>query len=171
MYIFRLILGIALLMMGRRLYWLFLGGIGFVFGYDIAKQIIHGQPQSVIFVIALCTGVVGAMLAVIFQKFAVLLGGFLAGGYLLVELLKELGAGIGHSHWLLFILGGVIGAILMKVLFRWTLIALSSLMGSVIILRTFQFGPQLAKLLFTLLFVLGIAVQGGLLGRKSLRRG
>ena len=167
--IFRLILGIAMLTMGRRLYWLFLGGIGFVFGYDIAKQIIHGQPQTVFFVIALCAGVVGALLAVIFQKFAVLLGGFLAGGYLFVELMKELGAGAGHSYWLLFILGGVIGAMLMKVLFSWALIVLSSFMGSVLILRAFHFGTQLPGLIFILIFLLGIAVQGGLLGRKSPR--
>ena len=158
-----------MLTMGRRLYWLFLGGIGFVFGYDIAKQIIHGQPQTVIFVIALCAGVAGAMLAVMFQKFAVLLGGFLAGGYLFVALLKEYGGGIGHYHWLLFILGGVIGAVLMKVLFRWTLIVLSSFLGADLIVRSFHFGTQLTGLLFILLFLLGIAVQGGLLGRKSIR--
>ena len=167
--IFRLILGTAMLTMGHRLYWLFLGGIGFVFGYDIAKQIIHGQPQNVIFVVALCAGVAGAMLAIFFQKVAVLVGGFVAGGYLLGELLKEYGGGIGHYHWLLFILGGVIGAVLMKVLFRWALIVLSSLMGSVLILHAFHFGTQLPGLLFILLFLLGIAVQGGLLGRKSLR--
>jgi len=167
--IFRLLLGLAVLTMGRRLYWLFLGGIGFVFGYDIAKQIIHGQPQTVIFVIALCAGAVGAMLAVIFQKFAVLLGGFLAGGYLFVELMKELGSASGNSYWLLFIIGGVIGALLMKVLFHWALIVLSSFMGSVLILRAFHLSTQLPGLIFILLFLLGIAVQGGLLGRKSAR--
>ena len=167
--IFRLVLGIAMLTMGRRLYWLFLGGIGFVFGYDIAKQILHGQPQTVIFFIALCAGVLGAILAVMFQKFAVLLGGFLAGGYLFVEFMKELGAGGGNSHWLLFILGGVIGALLMKVLFHWALIVLSSYMGSVLVLRSFNFGTRLPGLILILLILLGIAVQGGLLGRKSLR--
>jgi hypothetical protein len=167
--IFRLVLGTALLAMGRRLYWLFLGGIGFVFGYDIAKQIIHDQPQNVILVIALCAGVAGALLAVFFQKVAVLVGGFVAGGYLLVALLKEYGGGIGHYHWLLFILGGVIGALLMKVLFRWTLIVLSSFIGADLIVRSFHFGTQLSGLLLILLFLLGIAVQGGLLGRKSLR--
>ena len=158
-----------MLIAGRRLYWLFLGGIGFVFGYDMAKQIIHSQPQTVIFVIALCAGVVGAMLAVIFQKFAVLLGGFLSGGYLFVELMKELGAGSGYSYWLLFILGGVIGALIMKVLFHWALIVFSSFIGSVLILRAFHFGTQLPGLLFILLFLVGITVQGGLFGRKSLR--
>lgn len=167
--IFRLVLGTAMLTMGRRLYWLFLGGIGFVFGFDLAKQIIHDQPQNVILVIALCVGVAGALFAVFFQKVALLVGGFFAGGYLLIELLKEYGAGAGHYPWLLFILGGVIGALLMKVLFRWTLIVLSSLMGSGLILRTFHVGLQLGRLLFILLFLLGIAVQGGLFGRKSLR--
>lgn len=162
-------LGLAVLTMGRRLYWLFLGGIGFVFGYDIAKQIIHGQPPTVIFVIALCAGVAGALLAFIFQKFAVLFGGFLAGGYLFVELMKELGTGSGHSYWLLFILGGVIGALFMKVLFSWALIVLSSFMGAVLILRAFHIGTRLPGLLFVLFFLLGIAVQGGLLSRKSHR--
>ena len=170
MYIFRLILGIALLMMGRRLYWLFLGGIGFVLGYDIAKQIIHGQPQSVIFVIAFCAGVAGALLAVFFQKVAVLVGGFVAGGYLLVELLKEYGGGTGHYHWLLFILGGLIGAVLMKVLFRWTLIVLSSLAGSGLIIGSFHFGPKLVRLLFIFLLIIGIAAQTGLLERESPHR-
>ncbi len=169
--IFRLILGIAMLAMGRRLYWLFLGGIGFVLGYDIAKQIIHGQPQNVILVIALCGGAAGAMLAVFFQKVAVLVGGFVAGGYLLLELLKEFGGGIGHYHWLVFILGGIIGAVLMKVLFRWTLIVLSSFLGAGLIIRSFHFGPQLAGLFFILLLVLGISVQGGLLKQNHPRHG
>ncbi len=165
--IFRLILGIAMLTMGRRLYWLFLGGVGFVFGYDMAKQMIHGQQQSVIFIIAICAGITGALLAVLFQKIAILLGGFLAGGYLFVELMKELGAGAGIPHWLLFILGGVIGALLMKVLFNWALIVLSSFMGSALMLRAFHFGQQLPVLLFALVFLLGIAVQGGLIRGKS----
>ncbi len=165
--IFRLILGAAMLTMGRKLYWLFLGGVGFVFGYDMAKQMIHSQPQNVIFVIALCTGVAGALLAVLFQKIAILLGGFIAGGYLFVEFMKELGAGGGISYWLLFILGGLIGALLMKVLFNWALIVLSSFMGSALVLRAFHFGQQLPVLLFALVFLLGIAVQAGLIRGKS----
>ena len=125
--IFGLVLGAALLTMGRRLYWLFLGGVGFVFGFDVAKQIVHGQPHTVILIIALCAGVAGALLAVFFQKIAILAGGFIAGGYLFIELLKELGKGPGNYYILLFILGGVTGALLMKVLFRWTLIVLSTL--------------------------------------------
>lgn len=168
--LFRLIIGFALLFMGSRLYWLFLGGVGFLLGFDLAKEVIHNQPQNVIFIIAISAGVAGAMLAVFFQKVAILVGGFIAGGYLLIELLKEYGGGGSHYHWLMFILGGVIGAVLMKVLFRWTLIVLSSFAGSGVVTRSFHLGPQPARLLFILFLTLGIAAQTGLLGRKSPRR-
>lgn len=155
-----------MLTMGRRLYWLFLGGVGFVFGFDLAERLIHGQPHSVILVIALIAGVIGALLAVFLQKFAIMAGGFFAGGYLLIELLKALGMSTVYYHWLLFIMGGVVGAVLMRMLFGWTLIILSSAIGALLILQTLHFDPQITKLTFIFLLALGIAIQYGLLGRR-----
>ncbi len=77
--IFRLVLGAALLTMGQRLFWLFHAGVGFVFGFDLAKQFIHGQPHNTALVIAFFAGAVGAILAFYFQKLAILAGGFIAG--------------------------------------------------------------------------------------------
>jgi len=165
--LFRLFLGIALLVMGGRLFWLFLGGIGFVFAFDFAERTIHSQPHSVILIIALFAGALGAMVAIFLQKFAVLAGGFFAGGYLLIELLKTLSVRIGDYHWLLFIAGGLVGAILMSVVFGWTLIIISSLIGSILILQTFHFGHQLSDLLFIGLGILGIVIQAGLTREKS----
>ncbi len=169
--IFRLVLGAAILTMGRRLYWLFLGGVGFVFGFDLTKQIVHNQPQEVTLIIALCAGVAGALLAIFFQKVAILVGGFLAGGYLFVELLRELGKSPGNYYLLLFVVGGVIGALLMKLLFRWTLIILSSFIGAGLIGRSLHLGLTLTKPLFIVLFVLGIAIQSGLISAIYQRRG
>jgi len=76
-----------------RLFWLFLGGTGFLFAFDFAERTIHNQPHSVILIIALFAGALGAMTAVFLQKFAVLAGGFFAGGYILIELLKALSVG------------------------------------------------------------------------------
>jgi hypothetical protein len=166
MTLFRFVLGIVILTTGRRLYWLVLGGVGFVFGFDLAERLVHGQPQSVIIVIALIAGVVGAMLAVFLQKFAVMAGGFFGGGYLTITLLKELGTTTSHHHWFIFLIGGILGALLMRVLFGWTLIVLSSAMGSLLILQTLHFAPDVRKLLFVFLMALGIAVQYGLFNRK-----
>ncbi|MGO9951027.1 MAG: hypothetical protein ACLPN1_02310 [Dissulfurispiraceae bacterium] len=167
MVLFRLFLGIALLVMGSRLFWLFLGGVGFVFAFDLAERMIHGEPHSVIFIIALFAGVLGAMVAVFLQKYAVLAGGFFAGSYLLIELLTALGVRIGDYHWLVFIAGGLAGAVLMTVVFGWALIIISSLMGSILILQTFHFGHQLSEVVFICFAILGIVIQSGSARKKS----
>jgi hypothetical protein len=149
--------------MGGRLFWLFLGGVGFVFAFDFAARTIHSQPHSVLLIIALFAGALGAMVAIFLQKFAVLAGGFFSGGYLLIELLKAFGVGIGDYHWILFIAGGLAGAVLMSVVFRWSLIIISSLMGSILILRAFHFGHQLSEMVFICLGILGIIIQSRLM--------
>jgi hypothetical protein len=97
----------------------------------------------------------------------VLAGGLLAGGYILIELLKALGVRIGHYHWLVFIAGGLAGAVLMSVVFGWTLIIISSPIGSILILQSCHFGHQLSDLVFICLGILGIIIQSGLIRKKS----
>ena len=166
MVLFRFFLGIALLVMGGRLFWLFVGGVGFVTAFDFAQRTIHSQPHSVILIIALFAGAVGAMVAVFLQKIAVLGGGFFAGGYLLIEMLKALSVSTGDHYWLIFIAGGLVGTVLMSVVFGWTLIIISSLLGSALILQTFHFGHQLSELVFICLGILGIVIQSGLIRKK-----
>jgi hypothetical protein len=163
MIVLKFVLGIALLVMGRRMFWLCLGGIGFIFGFDFAEQMIHGQPQSIILIIALLVGILSAMTAIFFQKFAIFVTGFFGGGYLLIEFLKILGIRTDNYHWLIFIGGGVAGAILIGILFGWTLIVFSSLMGSFLILKTVHSGPHFSELFFILLMMVGIVIQSGLL--------
>jgi hypothetical protein len=170
MEIVRLFLGIIMLTMGRRLYWLFLGGAGFIFGFDIAGRLINGLSHGVVLVIALLAGITGAVIAVFLQKLAIVIGGFLAGGYLLPLLLEEIGIEFIHYHWILFVIGGLIGAVFMSVLFGWALIILSSALGSFLILQPLHFGMQISKLLFIFLLILGIAIQYGLFGRKRPQR-
>ncbi len=165
----KLFLGIAMLTAGRRLFWLFLGGVGFVFGFDFAERMFQGQPHSTLLLIALLGGVMGALLAVFLQKLAIVVGGFLAGGYLLPGMLQELGMRTGQYHWLVFLVGGIVGAVLMSVLFGWTLIILSSIIGSLLVLQALHLSSQLTRPLFFVLLVLGIAIQYGLLGRRSLQ--
>ncbi len=167
MMLFRLFLGIALLVGGSRLFWLFLGSVGFIFAFDFAERTIHNQSHSVIFIIALFAGALGGMAAILLQKYAVLAGGFLAGGYILIELLKALGVRIGEYHWIIFVVGGLAGAVLMSVVFGWALIIISSLMGAILILQTFHFRPQMSELSFIFLAILGIVIQSGFIRKKS----
>lgn len=163
----RFFLGTVMLTTGRRLYWLFLGMLGFVFAFDLADRVIHGQPYDVKLVFAVAAGVLGAGLAIFLQKFAILAGGFLAGGYLFVGLMRELGLRTAPYHWLLFVAGGLIGAFLMKVLFGWTLILLSSAVGAVLILQSVHLSTQITHPLFILLVVLGFFIQRGTIRPQS----
>ncbi len=167
MVLLRFFLGICLLVMGGRLFWLFLGGVGFVLAFDFAERTLHSQPHSLILIIALFAGALGAMAAIFLQKLAVLAGGFFAGGYILTEALKALGVGMGDYQWLIFIAGGLVGTVLMSVVFEWTLIIISSLLGSILVLQTFHLTHQSSELVFICLGILGIVIQSGLIRKES----
>jgi hypothetical protein len=163
----RILLGAALLTAGRNLFWLFLGVVGFILGFDVAERLLQGQQQGTIFVIALIAGVVCGLLAVLIQKFAILIGGFIAGAYLLPALLKEFGLAPGHYYWLFFFIGGLGGAFMLKVFFNWALIVLSCVVGSDLIVQSLHFTPQLRKVLFVFLLLIGIVIQADMTRRKS----
>ena len=167
MLFFRLVLGILMLAAGSRLFWLFLGTVGFISGFDLAEKVLRSQPGDIIIVVALLAGLVGALLAVFLQKIAVLAGGFLAGGYLSLRLMEEFGMRNNPYHWLLLVLGCIIGAVLMQVLFKWALIILSSGMGAILVLQAFPGSRHMTGLPFVSLLILGIAVQAGLFRRRS----
>ncbi len=72
----RVMVGVAMLTLGQKLFWLFVGGIGFVYGIHIAAQFFHGQSDWIVIVIALLAGLLGALIAIFLQNVAVWLAGF-----------------------------------------------------------------------------------------------
>ena len=69
--ILQIIFGIALLFLGRRLFWVFVGSIGFITATDIAVSALSAQPEGVIVLIGLAAGIIGTVLALIFQAGAI----------------------------------------------------------------------------------------------------
>jgi drug/metabolite transporter (DMT)-like permease len=165
MALFNVLVGAALLLFGRRLFWLFVAGVGFVVGAALATQWFGGQSDWMVLLIALAFGVIGALLSVVLQRLVVALAGFLAGGYVLYTLALEL----QHEPlaWIAFCLGGVVGAILVTALFDWALIVLSALTGATVIAQNVSLDRSASALLFIVLLVLGVAVQAKGLTRKA----
>jgi hypothetical protein len=165
MAIVNLLLGIVLLVLGRRLFWLFVGVAGFLVGMEIAQRFVAG-PQGIKLLIAIAAGILGAVIAIFLQKAAIAIAGFVIGGYIAVELLRAFAlfpkalAGIqGTAFSVPYIIGGIIGAVLLFVLFDWGLIVLSSLSGASLIVRGITFQSHALPLLFAVLVVIGILVQ------------
>jgi hypothetical protein len=168
--ILTIIAGILLLLLGRHLFWLFVGIIGFIAGMNLATQYLVGQSDWVIIVVGLVAGVIGAVLAILFQRVAVAVAGFLAGSYLAAYLLTSLNVDMAQFEGIVTIIAGVLGAVLVFLLFDWALILLSSLVGSSLIVPVLTTDQQLQLILFLVLALVGILVQAGTLKRWPTRR-
>jgi hypothetical protein len=166
-----LLVGIAILLLGRKLFWLFVAAVGFAYGAELAPQIIHHPAPVVILVIALALGLLGALLAVLLQAFAIGASGFLTGGWLAIRLYAYF---VGHVRnvEILYLIGGILGAILFLALFDWVLILFSSLLGAHLILPKIALAHISRSILFIVLVVVGIIVQSSMLSpaRRYARR-
>src|SRR3954470_4955781 len=160
-----LLAGLVLLVAGRRLFWLFVGIVGFFAVYRWFEP--HpGAPPSGPWLLALLAGLVGIVLAIFLQRVAIALAGFFAGGWFAVQLLRLHMANPRGGALLVFVIAGVIAAILAMALFDLALVILSSLAGADLIVGALHPRPGVAKLLLLGLAVVGIAVQMGFTARR-----
>ncbi|HEX5836545.1 MAG TPA: hypothetical protein VFY26_01850 [Anaerolineales bacterium] len=161
-----LLLGAALLLAGRKLFWLFIGIVGFITGVQLAARFWDG-PEWTAIVIGIIVGLLFALLAVFIEALAIGIAGFLVGGYVLTTFTNMLGFTDGLLFWLFFAIGGMIGLLLVMFLFDWALIVLSSLAGASLVVQALfaEGGP--GSLVFIGLFLLGLIIQGMILLREE----
>jgi hypothetical protein len=168
MIIVRIIAGGALLTLGRKLFWLFVAGVGFFTAIDLLRHYLLGQPDWLVVVLAVVAGLIGALLAVFFQSLAIWLAGFIGGGYFAISSLSLFGIRGGFLTWIVFFIGGILGGILLAVLFDWALIILSSIGGAAMISQALPFlGRPMGVILFIGLSVVGIIFQGIILSGEK----
>jgi hypothetical protein len=166
-----LLVGVVILLLGRKLFWLFVAAIGFALGAELAPQIIHQPAPLITLAIAIGLGLLGALFAVLLQTFAIGAAGFLTGGRLAIDLYAFF-AGHLRNREIVFIVGGILGAILLLALFDWVLIFFSSVVGARFIATAIVVSQTGRTILFLLLVVVGIIVQSSMLSgaRRSARR-
>lgn len=161
-----LIIGAAVLLAGRELFWLFVGAVGFVLGFNFVAQFLGEQPLWLALIIGIGAGIIGAVLAGFLQQAAVAVVGFLAGGYLVLTIAQLFGLEPGLARWLLIILGGIIGAALVIALFDYALILLSAGTGASLLVQQFTLGQTWSLLLLVLLLVVGVGFQAARVGER-----
>ncbi len=161
MNILRVIIGGLLLALGRKLFWLFVAASGFAAGLVVASQLLHLKPEWVSLLVGLGAGLVGALLAVFVQRLAIGVAGFLAGAYIAVSLATLLGV-TGTAAWIILVIGGILGAVLIASVFEWALIGLSSLAGAALVAEGLQLHAGSAFLVGAVLFVIGVIIQAAI---------
>jgi hypothetical protein len=160
-----ILLGIGLLVAGRKLFWLFVAAAGFVLGAQVTIRTFNG-PEWLGLIIGIVVGLLFAALAVFLRAVAIGIAGFLAGGSILLGLANMIGFDPGGFSWLVYIAGGIIGVILVAFLFDWALITLSSLGGATLIVQALNL-QGFGGLAYLILVILGVVIQGGALRREK----
>src|SRR2546430_7098176 len=129
------LIGIVILFFGRKLFWLCVAAVGFLAGIELAPHLVTEPSPLLELAVALVLGVLGALLAFLLQKIAVAVVGFLAGGKLATAIAAAFFVHYVQYSTIIFVIGGIIGAILLLAVFDWALIVVSSFIGA-------YFGPN-----------------------------
>jgi hypothetical protein len=157
-----ILIGIVVLTLGRKLFWLFVGCLGFAVGFNYAPYVWQVQSTLFLLILATITGIIGALLALFFQKIAIGLAGFAGGGYIALNLLNLLGIRLEQTIWLPYLIGGIIGALLLFFIFDWALIFVSSLTGATMITQATKLSPGIELIVYVALVIAGVVIQTAL---------
>ncbi|HET6845614.1 MAG TPA: hypothetical protein VFH29_02195 [Anaerolineales bacterium] len=159
------VIGGGLLLAGRKLFWLFVGAIGFMLGLEVASRFTF-RSQWMLLVVALALGVVFALLAIFVETVALGIAGFVGGGLGLMRLAVLMGLDSPLARTLAFVVGAIIGVALVVWLFNWALIILSSAAGASMVAAGLFLRDVQRPLVYAALLVIGILVQAIAMGRE-----
>ena len=154
-----LIFGGTILLFGRVLYWLFVGVVAYFLGLELANNFVSGE-QGLIMLIAIISGIVGIALAIVAREMALGLSGFLVGGFLFFQITVVSAFDAGDFGWLIFVVGGVLGVMMVGFLSDWAVSILSSLLGAFLVLNELEVEESLQIWVYLGLVAVGMIVQG-----------
>ena len=171
MNIVNILIGFVVLLTGRQLVWLFIGGLGFLAGASLGPRFIEADPAWLVWVFALGLGFIGALLAVFLKRFAISIAGFIGGWYLMTTLASTFGWELGSAEWVVSLIGGIVGSVLVSAVYDWALIVLSSVLGALTIVQNLDLNlaPLLVTLILLALIVAGFSVQSRAMVREAPR--
>src|SRR5438876_5580719 len=131
--ILSVLIGAVILFFGRKLFWLCVAAVGFAAGVEVAPHLVHDPSAILSLSVALVFGFIGALLALFLQKVAIAVAGFLAGGKLATAIAAAFFVASAGYFGIIFLVGGILGALLLLTLFDWALIIVSSIVGAYLI--------------------------------------
>src|SRR5216110_2145385 len=165
--IFSILIGVVILFFGRKLFWLCVAAIGFAAGVELAPHLVQDPSALLSLTIALLLGIIGALLALFLQKIAIAVLGFLAGGKLAGAIAAAFFVHYAQYSTFIFVIGGLIGAVLLLVLFDWALIVVSALIGAHLIQSAIVLPQSGLTIVFIALTIIGIVIQAASLRRSE----
>ena len=159
MVILTTMVGFAVLVIGRQIFWIFVAGLGFALGMIYGGQYYSGQPDWMILLISSLLAILGALLAYTLQRLAAGIVGIATGWYLTNMILQYTQFQIGRFEEVAPILVGILCGLLLISYFDIGVIVLSSFAGAAIIVSGMSFSNRIELIfLFSLAFI-GVGIQ------------
>jgi len=154
------LIGVVLLFFGRRFFWLFVGLVGYLVGFDFATGYLNVEPPWLAVGLAALVGVAAAVLAMFFQLVAAGIAGFAAGLYAAMALMGP------EPAWIALVCGAV-GALIAVAIFGWALVLLSAVAGAAALVDSIDLEPGVRLIAFVVLAALGVAFQAAGMQRSA----
>lgn len=152
------VVGLALLLCGRRLYWLLFATVAFL----ISSLVTHfflppTQDAPWWLVVPVLVGLLGAFVSIFVHKTVLRFFGALAGAYIGYQLLQQYV--VEPWPWIGLGVGVLVGFLMVMMVFNGALILLSSLLGAMVLLEPMSASPEVRLAVTGGLVVVGCVVQ------------
>ena len=152
-------IGFAMLVMGRQIFWIFIAGLGFALGLLISTQFYNAQFEWQILLISTGVAIIGAILAYTVQRLAAGIAGLATGWFISLVVFSYFNLNLGQLESVIPYILGIIGGILLFLFFDWGVIVASSLAGSAIIVSGMTLSRNVELALLVMFALIGIAIQ------------
>ena len=145
-----------LLFLGRELNFLFAAAMAGLIGLRLTPLLPPQWPGWSDYAFISALAILAAAITLINERVGYFLSGFLAGGYFLVEYYEP---GVLTLPLLPFIVGAVIGSLIIGIFTEWALMIVSCLIGAYYVTNLFTLSPTAEILVGSGLFIIGALTQ------------
>ncbi len=156
MLIIRGVIGGIILFLGHELNFLFAGAMAALIGFRLTPLLPPQWPGWADYAFIIGLGVIAAAAVLLNERVGYFISGFLAGGLFLVEYYAPNSLTV---PWLPFVIGGVIGALVIGVFTDWALILVTAAIGAYYLLNLFVLDSTMEILIGAGLFIVGALTQ------------
>lgn len=156
MLVARGVIGALLLFLGRELNFLLAAAMAALIGLRLTPLLPQHWPAWSGYVFMAGLALIAALITLKRERIGYFLAGFLVGSYFLVEYYEP---GVLTLPVLPFLVGGVIGCLIMGIFNKWALMIITCLVGAYFVTNMFTLSPISKILVGSGLFVIGALTQ------------
>jgi len=156
MQVIRAIIGAVFLLLGRELNFFFAAAMAALIGLRLTPLLPQEWPNWTEYVFMIGLAIAAAAIVIARERIGYFISGFLVGSYFLVEYYEP---GVLTLPLLPFLVGGVMGAVIIGIFTEWALMVVSCLVGAYFLVDMFVLSPTAEVLVGSGLFIIGVVTQ------------